>query len=205
VGALGCVRSHRRGADWSCRAGEGLGSTSGRGEPVLDVKRSRSGWGNLLAFRVVRSKAGAREGASELEAAGAGVRGAAGRREESGHVSITLGSSCSWVEGPAGGGAAAWELSVAGVFPRVGTGLAEQSLSPAEWSSSQLDHRGGEATQQLRTGRSLPPFGQDGLEHRCSDLGWLPAQNGQITGFLHLGLTWPNLQQLRHWVEGDDG
>ena len=97
------------------------------------------------------------------------------------------------------------ELSAAGVLLGEGIGLAEQSLSLAEWTSSQLEHRGEEETQQLRTGRKLPSFGQDGFEHRCSDLGWLPAQNGQITGLLHLGLTWPNFQQLWHWVEGDDG
>jgi len=60
---------------------------------VLDVEQSRSGWGHLRAWGVVRSKAGAREGALELEPAGAGVMGAAGRREESGRVSIMLGLS----------------------------------------------------------------------------------------------------------------
>jgi len=205
MGTLGCGISYRRGADWSCRAGKGLGSTSGRGAPVLDVERSRSSSRRLRAFGVVRSKAGGREGASELEPAGAGVRGAAGRREESGRVSMTLGSSCSWVEGAAVGGLAPLGLSAAGMFFGGGTGLAEQSLLPAEWSSSQLEHWGGEATLLLSTGSRLPSFEQDGLEHQCSDLGSVPAHNGQITGFLHLGLTWPNFQQLRHWVEGDDG
>jgi len=137
----------------------------------VDVERSLSGWGRLSAFGVVRSNVGAREGASELEPAGAGVRGAAGQREESGHVSMTLGSSGSWAEGAAGGGATARGLSAAGVFLGGGIGLAEQSLSPAEWTSSQLEHRGGEATLQLRTGCRLPSLGQDGFEHRCSDLG----------------------------------
>jgi len=68
------------------------------------MERSCSGWGRLRAFGVVRSKAGAREGVSELEPAGAGVRGAAGGREESGRVSMTLGSSCSWPEGAVGRG-----------------------------------------------------------------------------------------------------
>jgi len=113
VRTLGCATSYRRGADWSCRAGEGLGSTSGRGAPVLDVERSRSVWGRLRAFGVVRSKAGAREGVLELEPAGAGVRGAPVRREESGRVSMTLGSSCSWGEGAAEGGVAVWGLWVA--------------------------------------------------------------------------------------------
>jgi len=61
-------------------------------------------------------------------------------------VSMTLGSSCSWAEGAAGGGVTARGLSAAGVFLGGGTGLAEQSLSPAEWTLSQLEHRGGEAT-----------------------------------------------------------
>ena len=95
MGALGCATSYRREADWPCGAREGLGSTSARGAPVLDVERSRSGWGCPRACGVVRSKAGAREGASELEPAGTGVRGAAGGRAESGRVSMTLGSSCS--------------------------------------------------------------------------------------------------------------
>ena len=96
-------------------------------------------------------------------------------------------------------------VACSGSIHRGGTGLAEQSVSPAEWSLSQLEHQGGEATQQVRTGREMPSLGQDGFEHRCSDLGWLPAQNGQITGFLHLGSTWPHFQQLRHWVEGEEG
>jgi len=66
----------------------------------------------------------------------------------------------------------AQELSEAGVFLGGGIGLAEQSLSPAEWTSSQLAHQGREATQQLRTGRRLPSFGHDGFEHRYLDLGW---------------------------------
>jgi len=104
VGTLGCARSYRRRADGSCRTGEGLGSTLGQGALVLDVERSSSSWGRLRAFGVVRSKGGAREGALELEPAGAGVRGAAGRREESECVSMTLGSCCSLVEGGEGGG-----------------------------------------------------------------------------------------------------
>jgi len=68
------------------------------------VERACSGWGRLRAFGVVRSKARAREGASELEPAGAGVSGAAGGRDESGQVSMTLGSSCSWAEGAGGEG-----------------------------------------------------------------------------------------------------
>jgi len=116
VGKLSCATSYRREANWSCRTGEGLGSTSGRGALVLDVERSRSSWGRHRGFGVVRSKAGAREGVLELGPAGAGVRGAAGRREDSGRVSMTLGSSCSWVEGRAGGGGAACGLPAAGVF-----------------------------------------------------------------------------------------
>jgi len=161
------------------------------------VERSRSGWGRLRASGVVRSKTGAREGAPELGSAGAGVRGAAGGREDLGRVSMTLGSSCSWVESAGGGGVVARGSLAVGVFLGGGIGLAEQSLSPAEWTSSQLEHWGGVATPQLRTGRRLPSFRQDGFEHRCSDLGWLPAQNGHIMGFLHLGLTWPNFKQLR--------
>jgi len=102
VGALGGATSYKREANWSCRAGQGLGSTLGRGAPVLDVEPSRSGWGRLRAFRVVRTKAVARVGVLEHEPAGDGVRGAAGRREESGRMSMTLGSSSSWAEGTAG-------------------------------------------------------------------------------------------------------
>jgi len=120
---------------------------------------------------VVRSKAGAREGESELEPAGAGVRVAARGREEYRRVSMMLGSSCAWAEGAGGGGVTARGLAAVGVFLRGGTSLAEQSLAPAEWTSSQLEHGGGKATQQLRTGRRLPSFGQDGFEHRGSDLG----------------------------------
>ena len=78
------------------------------------MERSRSGWGRLRAFGVVRSKAGAREGALELGSAGAGLRGAAGGREESGRMSMTLGSSCSWAVDEAGGGVMARGLSAAG-------------------------------------------------------------------------------------------
>jgi len=95
LGAMGCATSYRREADWSCRAGEGLGATLGPGAPVLDVEQSHSGWRRRRAFGVVRSKAGAREGALKLEPAGARVKGAAGRQEETGPVSMTLGSSCS--------------------------------------------------------------------------------------------------------------
>ena len=42
VGALGCATSYRREANGSCRAGDGLGSTSERGAPVLDVEWSPS-------------------------------------------------------------------------------------------------------------------------------------------------------------------
>jgi len=156
------------------------------------VERSRSGWGHYWPFGVVSLKAGAREGAFELELAGAGVRGAAGGPEESGRVSMALGSSCSWAEGATKGGVTVRELSAAGVCLRGGIGLAEQSLSPAEWSSLQLEHRGGEATEQPRTGRRLPYLGQDGFEHQCLELGWLPVQIGQITRFLHHGLSWLN-------------
>ena len=34
---------------------------------------------------------------------------------------------------------------------------------------------------------------------------WEPAQRGQTVGFLQRGLTWPNLQQLLHCLEGDEG
>jgi len=67
---------------------------------------------------VVRSKAGAREGALEPEPAGAGVRGAAGGLEESGRVSMTLGSSCSWVEGLAGGRGGSKGVTSSGSVPR---------------------------------------------------------------------------------------
>jgi len=105
---------------------------------------------------------------------------------------MTLGSSSSWVEGAAGEGETAWGLPAEGLFIRGGSGLAEQCQLPAEWSSSELEHRGERQHSSLRTSCRLSPFGQDRFEHRCSDLGWLPAQNGQIIGFLHLGLTWPN-------------
>ena len=59
--------------------------------------------------------------------------------------------------------------------------------------------------QQLRTGLRLPPLGQVGLEQRCSALACGPAQRGHTVGFLHRGLTWPNLQQLLHWLEADEG
>ena len=60
---LSCATSYRHEADWSCSAGDALGSTSGREAPVLDVEQSRSCWGRLRAFGVVRSRTGAREGA----------------------------------------------------------------------------------------------------------------------------------------------
>jgi len=126
VSALGSVTSYRPEADGSSGAGERLGSSSGRGALVLDVEQSHAAWGRLSAFGVVRSKAGVREGALELEPATAGVRGAAGGREESGSVSMTLGSPCSCAEVTAGGGVTAQGLSAAGAFLR-GGGSAWQS------------------------------------------------------------------------------
>src|SRR5205807_5465767 len=70
---------------------------------------------------------------------------------------------------------------------------------------SQLGHFEGEARQQLRTGRRLPPSGQEGLGHRCSDLLWWSEQSGQM-GWVtrHLCWTWPKSQQFRHWVTGEE-
>jgi len=82
-----------------------------------------------------------------------------GRREVSRRRFMTSRSSCSWVTGVPEGGVRVRESLVAGAFLERGTGLAEQPLSPAEWSSTQLGQHGEEVTQQLRTGGMLPSFG----------------------------------------------
>jgi len=60
------------------------------------------------------------------------------------------------------------------VFRREG-----QSLLRAECSSWQLGQHATEDGQQVRTGRRLPPLGQEGLGQRCSALVWASGQKGQ--------------------------
>jgi len=68
-----------------------------------------------------------------------------------------------------------------------------QSLLRAECSSWQLGQHATEDGQQARTGRRLPPLGQEGLGQRCSALVWASEQKGQTGSELgqRVGI-WPN-------------
>ena len=81
------------------------------------------------------------------------------------------------------------------VFGREG-----QSLLRAECSSWQLEQHATEDGQQARTGRRLPPLGQEGLGQRCSALRWASEQKGQTGSELgqRVGI-WPNFQHFLHW------
>jgi len=59
-----------------------------------------------------------------------------------------------------------------------------QSLLRAECSSWQLAQHATEDRQQARTGRRLPPLGQEGLGQRCSALVWASEQKGQTGSVL---------------------
>jgi len=59
-----------------------------------------------------------------------------------------------------------------------------QSLLRAECSSWQLGQHATEDGRQARTGRRLPPLGQEGLGQRCSALVWASEQNGQTGSML---------------------
>jgi len=81
------------------------------------------------------------------------------------------------------------------VFGREG-----QSLLRAECSCWQLGQHATEDGQQARTGRRLPPLGQEGLGQRCSALVWASDQKGQTRSELgqRVGI-WPNFQHFLHW------
>jgi len=87
------------------------------------------------------------------------------------------------------------------VFGREG-----QSLLRAECSSWQLGQHATEDGQQARTGRRLPPLGQEGLGQRCSVLVWESEQKGQTGRVLgqRVGM-WPNFQHFLHWELLEEG
>jgi len=75
-----------------------------------------------------------------------------------------------------------------------------QSLLHAECSAWQLGQHATKDGQQVRTGRRLPPLGQEGLGQGCSGLVWESEQKGQ-TGCV-LGQRegmWQNFQHFLHW------
>jgi len=75
-----------------------------------------------------------------------------------------------------------------------------QSLLGAECSSWQLGQHATEDGQQARTGRRLPPLGQEGLGQRCSALVWVSEQKGQTGRLLGQRVEmWPNFQHFLHW------
>jgi len=75
-----------------------------------------------------------------------------------------------------------------------------QSLLRAECSSWQLAQHATEEGQQARTGRRLPPLGQEGLGQRFSALVWESEQKGQTGSVLgQLVGMWPNFQHFLHW------
>jgi len=75
-----------------------------------------------------------------------------------------------------------------------------QSLLRTECSSWQLGQHATEDGQQARTGRRLPPLGQEGLGQRCSALVWASEQKGQTGSELGQRVgTWPNFQHFLHW------
>ena len=108
-------------------------------------------------------------GARSWEGPGLGVAGSAsGKRIRAGK-----GGSASWI------GSSAVSISSSGEGDGWGgggvtveTGRAAQSRYLAEWGSPQFGHLAGVTSQHARTGRVLPPFGQTGLGHLCSDFSW---------------------------------
>ena len=131
-------------------------------------------------------------GASRGSQGALGVRGAA------------LGAGGRIVEGPAWSSARSMLSCVCrdrnpGVSGVV-FGQEGQSLLRAECSSWQLGQYATEDGQQARTGRRLPPLGQEGLGQRCSALVWESEQKGQTGSVLgqRVGM-WPNFQHFLHW------
>jgi len=127
-----------------------------------------------------------------------GNTGALGVRGEA------LGAGGRIVEGPAWSSARSMlscvcrdcDSGVSGVvFGREG-----QSLLHAECSSWQLGQHATEDGQQARTGRILPPLGQEGLGQRCSALVWESEQKGHTGNELgqRVGMC-PNFQHFLHW------
>jgi len=131
-------------------------------------------------------------GASRGSTEALGVRGAA------------LGAEGRIVDGPAWSSARSMLSCVCrdrtcGVSGAV-LGREGQSLLRAECSSWQLGQHATKARQQARTGRRLPPLGQEGLGQRCSALVWESEQKGQTRSELgqRAGM-WPNFQHFLHW------
>ena len=63
--------------------------------------------------------------------------------------------------------------------------------------------RGGDAAVEDWFEISTPRAGWIGAAMLL--LAWGPAQRGHMVGFLQRNLTWPNLQQLLHCLQGDEG
>jgi len=131
-------------------------------------------------------------GASRGSTGAVGVRGAA------------LGAGGRTAEGPARSSARSMLSCVcrgrnSGVSGVV-LGREGHSLLRAECSSWQLGQHATEDGQQARTGRRLPPLGQEGLGQRCSTLVWESEQKGQTGSVLgqRVGM-WPNFEHFLHW------
>ena len=131
-------------------------------------------------------------GASRGSTGALGVRGAApdvGARIVEGPARSSAKSMLSCVCGDS-------TFGVSGVV----LGRAGQSLLRAECTSWQLGQHATEDGQQARTGRRLPPLGQEGLGQRCSALVWASEQKGQTGSELgqRVGI-WLNFQHFVHW------